>query len=100
MKRLAFVLLVLAMPLWAACDLDPAQLDHPVMPSATGAFSSGTTPGEPGPDAGVPGGGNGDGGVGIDGGPISDAGGLGPDAATQLDAGIIDFFDASVPPTP
>ena len=91
MKRLAFVLL------WAACDLDPAELDHPVMPSATGAFSSGTTPGEPRPDAGLPGGGNGGG---IDGGPISDAGGLGPDAATQLDAGIIEFFDASVPPFP
>jgi hypothetical protein len=95
MKRLAFVLVVL---LGAACELTPAELDHPVMPSATGAFSSGTTPGEPGPDAGVPGGN--DGGVGIDGGPISDAGGLGPDGAPQLDAGIIDFFDASVPPAP
>jgi hypothetical protein len=100
MKRLAFVLLVLVMPLWAACEPDPAQLDHPVMPSATGAFSSSTTPGEPGPDAGVPGGLD-DGGIGgIDGGPISDAGGLGPDGATQLDAGIVEFFDASVPPTP
>jgi hypothetical protein len=93
MKCLALLLVC------AACDPSPAELDHPVSPSGT-AFSSGWTPGEPGPDAATPGGGGGgDGGFGLDGG-LGDAGGLGPDAAVQLDAGIIDFFDASVPPLP
>ena len=95
MKRLAFVLLC------SACD--GSQLDFPVQPAGGTAGQSGSFAPDLLPDAGMPGDGGtlGDGGVGgIDGGPISDAGGLGPDGAVQLDSGIIEFFDASVPPAP
>ena len=93
MKSVAFVLL-----LCAACE--PSQLDYPIQPSTNGPHSSGVVGGGSLVDAGgAPGGG--DGGVGDgDGGALSDAGGLGPDAAPQLDAGVPDFFDASVPPQP